>query len=322
MPDSTFNETRCVYRLYGLAVESALRLTSAEPWPDEGVTPAVRIAFGTPEVFARKAAGLREDCEDWIRHVVLADGSVYIRVNEVFEAIVAPYGRDVVCAPLGEVDERTFEANLANFALSASLTLQGEECLHATVVAVGGRAVGLLGPSGSGKSTLSAFLLAHGAALVTDDMLRVTLADDGAILAHPGPHRLKLFDDSAARLLPDASRDGSFNRLSSKRMFEPGGACGRVVAPVPLAALFWLGEPEPPVAEGEVAIRRLSGIEPVKVLTASTMNRRYVAADRLVRQLRFAERLARALPIHALRYRRDYEVLDRVARAMDESART
>jgi hypothetical protein len=316
MPDSTFNETRHVYRLYGLAVESALKLTSAEAWPGAGVPPAVRIALGPPELFARKAAGLREDCEDWIRHVVLGDGSVYIRVNEVFEAIVSADGRDVLCAPLGEVEERTFEANLANFALSACLTLQGEECLHATVVALGDRAVGLLGPSGSGKSTLSAFLLAEGAGLVTDDMLRVTFAD-GVILAHRGPHRLKLFDDSAARLLPDAARDGSFNRLSSKRMFEPGAAC-RVPSAMPLSALFWLGEAEPRPGE-DVAIRRLAGIDPVKVLTGSTMNRRYVAADRLVRQLRFAERLARAVPIHALRYRRDYDRLDRVAMAIDRA---
>jgi hypothetical protein len=318
MPDSTFNETRHVYRLYGLAVESALKLTSAEAWPGAGVPPAVRLAFGSPELFARRAAGLREDCEDWIRHVVLGDGSVYIRVNEVFEAIVAADGRDVLCGPLGEVEERTFEANLANFALSACLTLQGEECLHATVVARDGRAVGLLGPSGSGKSTLSAFLLAGGAGLVTDDMLRVTFAADGVILAHRGPHRLKLFDDSAARLLPDAARDGSFNRLSSKRMFEPGAGC-EVASAVPLAALFWLGEPEPRPGEGDVATRRLAGIEPVKVLTGSTMNRRYVAADRLVRQLRFAERLARAMPIHALRYRRDYDRLDRVAMAIERA---
>jgi hypothetical protein len=318
MPDSTFNQTRHLYRLYGLAVESALRLTSAEAWPEEDGAPTVRIACGAPEVFERKAAGLREDCGDWIRYAVLGDGSLYIRVIVVFEAIIASHGRDVVCAPLGEVDERTFEANLANFALSASLTLQGEECLHATVVAIGGRAVGLLGPSGSGKSTLSAFLLAWGAGLVTDDMLRVTFADGGAILAHSGPHRLKLFDDSAAQLLPAAAQDGSFNRLSSKRMFEPGGV-SRVGTALPLSALFWLGDPEPPPGEDEVAIRRLAGIEPVKVLTGSTMNRRYVAADRLERQFRFAERLARAVPIHALRYRRDYGLLERVAAAIDRT---
>ncbi len=173
MPDSTFNSTRHLYRLYGLAVESEPRLISAQPWPDGDAAPVVRITFGTADFFEQKAGGLRQDCEDWIRHVVLADGSIYIRVNEVFEAVMTADGRDVVCAPLGDVDERTFEANLTNFAFSTSLTLQGEECLHATVVAVGDRAVGLLGPSGSGKSTLSAFLLARGVTLVTDDMLRV-----------------------------------------------------------------------------------------------------------------------------------------------------
>jgi hypothetical protein len=102
-------------------------------------------------------------------------------------------------------------------------------------------------------------------------------------------------------------------------MFESGSPAGPVLGPVPLGALFWLGEREPRPGTTEVAIRRLTGIEPVKVLTASTMNRRHVAADRLVRQLRFAERLARALPIHALGYRRDYGLLDRVAAAIDRT---
>ena len=49
--------------------------------------------------------------------------------------------------------------------------------LHASCVAVAGRAVLITGPSGSGKSSLALTLLAHGAALVAD-------------LALPEPDRL------------------------------------------------------------------------------------------------------------------------------------
>jgi hypothetical protein len=46
----------------------------------------------------------------------------------------------------------------------------------------------------------------------------------------------------------------------------------------------------------------------MRVLTASAMDIRYYAPDRLARQLRFAERVARTLPVYAL----CYALLDRV----------
>jgi HPr kinase/phosphorylase len=43
------------------------------------------------------------------------------------------------------------------------------QTLHASCVALGDRAVLILGPAGSGKSTLALMLMAHGAGLVADD---------------------------------------------------------------------------------------------------------------------------------------------------------
>ena len=52
--------------------------------------------------------------------------------------------------------------------------MTGALTLHATCVAVEGRGVLITGPSGSGKSSLALALMAHGARLVADD--RVTLS--------------------------------------------------------------------------------------------------------------------------------------------------
>jgi hypothetical protein len=194
--------------------------------------------------------------------------------------------------------------------LSAALTLRGEEPLHATVLDLEGRAVGLLGPSGAGKSTLAAKLIEKGADLITDDMLRLTFAD-GRAVAHYGPYRLKLLNEPARRLMPRAMAAGHFNVLSGKIMVRPRSIAAIRRTPRPLSALFWLGA-SPPVSN-DVIIERLVGVELARALTASAMNIRYYAPDRLARQLRFAERVAKNLPVLSLAYARRYELLDRVA---------
>jgi hypothetical protein len=320
MPDSESSMTRHKYRIYGLIVESELPLSSVEPCTED-LPPEISIVFGAQDYFQQRAGALRQDSDEWIRYTVLDDGSVYIRINQVFEAVVEVDGRRVICARLEDADDRTFEANLSNFALSASLTLKGEECLHATVIEFDGRACGLLGPSGAGKSTLAAFLLGQSAKLVTDDMLRVAFTEL-EVLAYPGPHRLKLFEETASRFMPGAMSDGSFNRLSRKMMIRPDVVSSLVSAPLPLSTLFWLGDEEPPEGTRDVSTRRLIGVEPVKVLTQSTMATRYLASERLKRQLRFAERLARRIPIYALDYRRDFDLLESVSRQLQRILRT
>jgi HPr kinase/phosphorylase len=54
--------------------------------------------------------------------------------------------------------------------------------LHATCVAIDGRAVLLLGPSGSGKSDLALRLIDRGAVLVSDDQTDLA-ATDGTVFA-------------------------------------------------------------------------------------------------------------------------------------------
>ncbi len=299
------------YAVYGIVVECEFPLTSIDA-AEPDVEAAVNIGLKSPAYFRARTHGLAADPSDWFFHAILPDGGVYMRVDEVFETIVSPNGRDVVCARLAGVDDRSFEANLLNFVLSTSLTLRGEEPLHATVVDLGGRVVGLLGPSGAGKSTLAAFLIAQGAKLVTDDMLRLTFAD-GRVLAHSGPQRLKLLDEAAARLLPEAVAEGHWNAMSGKIMVQPHDPMPTRHTPQPLAALFWLDEPRPEATDNAVSSTRLTGVELVRTLSVSAMEIRYYAPDRLARQLRFAERVAGVLPVYGLHYSRSYPVLDRVA---------
>ncbi|NJL81867.1 MAG: hypothetical protein HC890_00665 [Chloroflexaceae bacterium] len=79
---------------------------------------------------------------------------------------------------------------------------RGRICLHASAVAVGDRALALVGPSGSGKSTTAAALTQQGYPAVSDDVLPLVERDNG-FLAVPGYPRLRLWEDSVEVLCGD-----------------------------------------------------------------------------------------------------------------------
>ena len=68
--------------------------------------------------------------------------------------------------------------------MTAQRALSGET-IHATTVAIGGRAVVITGPSGSGKSDLALRLLDRGFALVSDDRTLVRRTGDRLITSAP-----------------------------------------------------------------------------------------------------------------------------------------
>jgi hypothetical protein len=300
------------YAVYGLTIESAFALGTLPP-----AATADRADIHILQAPAGAFAGLPADASDtsWYRHQTLADGSIYVAIPGVLQAIVSADGRTARCASLA-ADVRAFEANLLNFVLIAALTLQGEEPFHATVVRLDGRAVGFLGDSGLGKSTLAASFLAKDGELVTDDILRIGY-DADVVLAYRGPPRLKLFDDEARRLLPTAARDAAFNPMSGKLLIEAAAAHEDRV---PLAALFWLGEAEPE-DEVEVEVRRVGGGEAIRVLLASTLHLDHRPRQRIALQLRAIERLARTVPLFGLGYARRHDLLPKVADAVRDACR-
>ncbi len=64
-----------------------------------------------------------------------------------------------------------------------------EQPLHASAVALGGRAVLITGPAGSGKSALALELIALGAQLVADDGVILTRDGDRLLARAPDPIR-------------------------------------------------------------------------------------------------------------------------------------
>ncbi len=69
------------------------------------------------------------------------------------------------------------------------MTAQPIETVHASCVALDGRAVLVVGPSGSGKSAMALQLMAYGCRLVSDDRTILTCRDGVLFAAAPGAIR-------------------------------------------------------------------------------------------------------------------------------------
>ena len=120
--------------------------------------------------------------------------------------------------------------------LAFLLGISGDPVLHASAVELGGYAVALAGETGSGKSTLSALLCATGAALISDDLLRLGLRE-GTVVCHEGT-RLSRLRTGAAKLADHfpaesiaESPDGRLT-ISMPRPSRPVLELGAIVLPV------------------------------------------------------------------------------------------
>ena len=286
--------------LYGLRLRSAMPLPGVRR--HERRRADVEITRGRAAAFAavRRTLHPRLDGRRWFEDRMLSDRRRYLRWRGLFEFLVAADGRRIVARPLPGLARmpRAFETYLLGQVLSFALIARGLEPLHATAVVVGGGAVGFLGDCGRGKSTLGAAFLRAGHALLTDDLLVLRAAGYG-FRAAPGPPRIKLFAEPAARVLGPGLRGTPMNDRGGKLVFPLGARGARGAAP--LRALYVL---RPGAARRGVAIRPLSPRRAFVELTRNTFNACVLDASRLARQFDLAARVAAAVPVKTLAYPR------------------
>lgn len=242
--------------------------------------------------------------DDWYDFALLPDGAIYLRWHGLFEFTISADGSLIKCGWADSVSFESFEAYLLTFALSYALLRKKEEPLHATSVRIGKHGHAFFGPSGAGKSTLASFLINNGATLITDDILCVSLSNNCAIAA-PGPMRIKLFSQTLSHLELSWEDRGAMNPFSRKMILTPPeGHC--VEDDTQLAALYFLDAPDPMRCTDGVTLTPLKTLDCFHRLLLSTYNQRVSEPERLERQFRFAERLAKTVPAFSLSYPRDF----------------
>jgi hypothetical protein len=125
--------------------------------------------------------------------------------------------------------------------LGWALRMRGVPCLHAGVVAVGQRAIALVGPTGAGKSTLVAALAARGCPVLADDFVTVA-PGPGGFRVHPGVPEVRLSSSTAGAMTGAPNGDvrwaGDKHRLP---LSNDRASFGFHEEPLPLGGVYLLG---------------------------------------------------------------------------------
>lgn len=190
-------------------------------------------------------------------------------------SIVSTDGRQVLGAE-GSGGVAAWQRLLVAQVLPFAAVLQGLEVLHASAIAVGGKAVALAGPSGSGKTSLALELCRRGAELLTDDVIALERVCE-ALIVHPGApvagvdlaeaDRLDRAGVGRTEVLAVNSRE----RLARVQLSR---------SPAPLRALFFIDRrPDAPAAV------RFEEAADAQALISSTFNLVLTGRQRLERLL-------------------------------------
>jgi hypothetical protein len=293
------------YHAYGIPIRSDLRFPLKEtPAPLE---PTVELFLGGPLYFREALRGrvVSPDPESWCEYLTLPEGSVYVRWPDLFEFLVSPDGRRIAYNPLSESSLLAFETYLLSMVLSYALLKLGYEVLHATGVIVDGEALALLGPSGHGKSTLAAAFLSAGYPVLTDDLLVLMETPEG-IMIPPGIPRIKLFPETATRLLPFPVAGEPMNPLTDKLVI-PLSEPHFWRAPAPLRAIYRLSDPGVARPASKVRIARMAVKTAFIQLLAGTFNARVLEPARLKRHFEGTSRLLTKVPVRSLSFERTFD---------------
>lgn len=306
------------YSIYGVRVTTDHRF--AFPMARDGQQPLADVEFveGTAEDF-EPSANEQPSADEWVVRPRPADGTTYLRWEDLYEFLVAADGSRIVYRSLGDCPRAVLQNFLFGQALAVALVQQGIEPLHAAVVRVDDWAVGFLGDCGFGKSTLLAAFLQDGHPVVTDDMLMLERRS-GSLIAYPGSGRLKLMPDSAGTFWDSPTRGTPLTPTATKRSF-PLAAAGRQPDSLLLRRLFVLPEPDERNRMSSFEIRPISRLAMVRELLKSSFTTTILHRERLARQFAFATQVASEANGFELRYPAGLQHLPALRAAIVEHVR-
>ena len=292
--------------IYGLRVhlnESVPGLLLTNP---QTVAPDVQIQFGSMPSWSQQRSLTKEL---WYAHptqtpgekptlvVWKFDGHYQLEYADGTQFLIDDHGKQIWATwPPETLTLEDTATYLLGPVMGFTLLLKGFISLHACAVAVGDRAVAIMGPAGSGKSTTAAAFAERGYCILAEDV--VTLRDAGTeFLVQPGYPSIRLWPSSVEALYG--------NEASLPKLTPTWDKCyldltqdkyGFQTSPLPLAAIFLLAErTDDPAAP---FVQDYPPAEKMMSLIANTYASYLMDRQMRGREFRFLHRVLNSVPVN------------------------
>jgi hypothetical protein len=263
----------------------------------------------------------------WFHNWTLPDGSVWLQIGRhereyllrfpgMADFLVGSGGAQIQVCPGAAATGETIRHLLLDQVLPAALANAGKLVLHASAVLVPGGVAAFMGRSGQGKSTLAASFCESGYALVTDDCLLFEQRENGfyGVGSYPG---LRLWGDSANAFFTGAAeRSSKVAHYSEKlRLTKEHTGLTFLTDPARIGNIYLLDCSESVCA---VEINRISGARSLVHILQYLFHLDVKDPEALRLQFDGLSRIATSCPVYRLSFRRGYDVLGAVKRAVLE----
>jgi hypothetical protein len=281
------NRNTFVYSAYGLLIESEIELPELAP------------ASGKSDVVIRLAP-VQPSSE------IATDRQQYM-FNTLTGRFLMTRGREITVDPLADADIGQIRAVLLGRAMAYLLRQRGWLPLHASGVAIEGRAALFLGPSGAGKSTTAAALHLRGHTVITDDVAAVRKSQDACEVL-PAGSRVRLLDDSM-RLMAGRGREAVIQ--ADKYSLDLGTHA--LPQSLTVARLYILDFGEAFSTQIVPQLRAAASLS-----CYSFVKRGILETDALKRHVRDCAQIAESIPVRAIFCRPSFESVPELVRFVEE----
>jgi hypothetical protein len=253
----------------------------------------------------------------WLNDWYSTDGSVWLafgkidagyllRFPDLGDYVVSTDASSIRCYPGAEMPLETIRHLLLNQVIPIVLSQLGEVVLHASACATPQGAIAFLGNTGAGKSTLAASFALRGFPLITDDCLLLE-EQSGAVVAIPSYPGLRLWPESIAEFFEqEPVLQPVAHYTEKKRLFIEQDYFGD---PSLLSAIYILAEPQDTEGSSDVAISPVTASEAIFEAIKHTFQLDVTDYNRLARDFRRYEWLAKSVPFFRLAFPREHASL-------------
>lgn len=315
---------RACYRLYGLTVSSSLRLPRLHRIELDRDAPDVQIHL---QEMPAELSGLSEDAGElwWTSWLKYEDGRPLRTIRSLnggdFYHLLFEEGMRFVLDRRCRHVWATFPAEhpIEDLALcmmgpvfGTLMRIRGMVCLHASAVQLGSYAVCFVGSPGAGKSTTAAAFAHCGYPVLSDDVVTLDPSPAGYLVHHGYPH-LRLCPDVAVALYQREDALPVLDETWEKRRLDLDGSGTFCTDPVPLRAVYLLGER---TVDARIQFRTLEPREALLALVTNTYANSVLDGNLRKAEFAFLSNFLQRVPVRTVSPPRDLDSLPLLCRAI------